>query len=118
MIEETFSAAKTLPTSSYSAQQSDKFVVNLQEYEIKLTSNWQPKFIVAQFDGQAKALLIRTHPLPGDPVPFPFHQAWLCKLFKDVWARANLMDGLTKLEEEETRVGIEIGVGQEGTRQI
>lgn len=69
MIEETFSAAKTLPTSSYSAQQSDKFVVNLQEYEIELTSNWQPKFIVAQFDGQAKALLIRTHPLPGDSVP-------------------------------------------------
>lgn len=82
MIEETFSAPKTLPTSSYSAQQSDKFVVNLQEYEIKLTSNWQPKFIVAQFDGQAKALLIRTHPLPGDPVPIPFQPSLAVQTFQ------------------------------------
>lgn len=47
MIEETFSARPNFGNefAPESAQQSDKFVVNLQEYEIKLTSNWQLKFI-------------------------------------------------------------------------
>lgn len=86
MIEETFSARPNFGNefAPESAQQSDKFVVNLQEYEMKLTSNWQLKFISeggaekqgqrrrnreGWLDGRAKALLIRTHPLPGDPVP-------------------------------------------------
>lgn len=56
MIEETFSARPNFGNefAPESAQQSDKFVVNLQEYEIKLTSNWQLKFISVGRGGAEK----------------------------------------------------------------